>query len=253
MEEIIVESTLGSYTENEKNDFENLKAFDIYVKEGISGRITTLYITKINWLEQVYEQTARYLGLDSKWICRAIYENELGQQTSNGSFSLEEFNISEGDTITIYARGSVGSCGVNVVLYDAELNEDTCFEMISIHSRLSEFLDKNYISGDYYFVCRASNLATDNTDMILLNMLRNSNLSIGHDFKCEIIAIKKDVFDICYKRSGAFIAYCNEDNIKIFESKENWRKQLHGMLENSEKNRKTFENIIFNQLYILSR
>lgn len=31
MEEIIVESTLGSYTENEKNDFENLKAFDIYM------------------------------------------------------------------------------------------------------------------------------------------------------------------------------------------------------------------------------
>lgn len=75
---------------NSSNDIKSevqLEAFYIFVRNGIYGCKTEAYVTKENWLCQVYELVAEDLGFREKAKC--VFENEQGQRTSDSLLSLE--------------------------------------------------------------------------------------------------------------------------------------------------------------------
>jgi len=84
------------------------EAFDIYVKNGASGNKTTFYTTGANWLSQVFEGTAKQIGLDVNKT-NTIYINESGMSTTEGKLSVGEFGLKEGAVLTIQQDGKVAA------------------------------------------------------------------------------------------------------------------------------------------------
>lgn len=96
----VIEDNIGNSGGNSYESDEQLEAFDIYVKHGISLCKTSAYVIKVNWLCQVYDLVAIDLGFRESAKC--IFENEQGQRTNDSQLSLEEFGITKESTITIY-------------------------------------------------------------------------------------------------------------------------------------------------------
>jgi len=92
--------------ENTEQGAEN--GFDITVMNGNSDSKTTFYASSENWLVQVFEGTAKSLGLDIN-KANNIYLNERGQSTSDAEMTLGEFGLKEGSVLTIQQDGKVAA------------------------------------------------------------------------------------------------------------------------------------------------
>ncbi len=84
------------------------EAYDIYVKNGISGNKVSFYANPDNWLIQIFEGTAVDIGLDPK-NPKIIYFNEKGQSTSDSEMSISEFGIGPRDVLTIQPDAGVAA------------------------------------------------------------------------------------------------------------------------------------------------
>lgn len=84
------------------------EAYDIYVKNGISGNKVSFYAAPDNWLIQIFEGTAKDIGLNPQNSTN-IYFNENGQSTSDSEMSLGEFGIGPGSVLTIQQDGKVAA------------------------------------------------------------------------------------------------------------------------------------------------
>ena len=89
----------------ESKEADQKKAFNFFVKYMTSGNKVEFFATGENWLIQVFEATAKDLGL--KDYPYTYYSNDEGQTTSDGNLSLAEFGIKEGSVLSIHTNGIV--------------------------------------------------------------------------------------------------------------------------------------------------
>ena len=84
----------------EAKEADQKKAFNFFVKDVNTGSKVEFFATGENWLIQVYEATAKDLGL--KVNPYTYYSSDEGQSTSDGNLSLAEFGIKEGSVLSIH-------------------------------------------------------------------------------------------------------------------------------------------------------
>ena len=88
---------------------QNGKEYDIYVKNGLSGAKTKLYVNEANELSQVFEATAKEIGLNIGEK-NNIYINSKEQSSTDPEMTLGEFNVTEDSVLTIQQDAKVAAC-----------------------------------------------------------------------------------------------------------------------------------------------
>lgn len=81
--------------------------YDIYVKNGISGNKTTLFVYPANTLGQVINQTAKSIGLDPNKSNSIFINEETGDSSTDLAMPIEEFNIHPNGVLSILQDGKV--------------------------------------------------------------------------------------------------------------------------------------------------
>lgn len=103
LDEALSELERGAGSQN------NARAFDIVVKHGISLNKTKVYLTGENVLIQAYELAEKELGF-KPYSTKAVFVNEkTGKTTSDSEMSLNEFEIGEEETLTVFPDGKVAA------------------------------------------------------------------------------------------------------------------------------------------------
>lgn len=83
------------------------EAFDIYVKNGVSGAKTTLLVYPANTLKQVFDKTAKEIGIDPNKSNNIFINEETGNSSTDCGMSIAEFSINPNGILSIHQDGKV--------------------------------------------------------------------------------------------------------------------------------------------------